>query len=210
MSKASKFNRLVMLGIQREQLCLAVFTSNIDSTKTLLQYFPHMTPGTEALILNRVLRGVIGDTNTALVSSAQPLIPLKPYTPITQNEEYSFFNFVTKNLQTGRATLVNNVYNCVVYDGSGNKNRQCCIAAANRAIGLHTEIYCSELDMNRVDVPLINFCSVAISQVLLIEKMDVMVSCSRRGRCSSSFHRSAKRKQRLLDSELIPRTEGIR
>ena len=98
-----------------------------------------MTPGIEVMILNPRLKGFIGDTNTALVSSAQPLILIKPYTalnnllpkPITENEDYSFFNFITKSLQIGSATYVNNVCYGVLCDGSGNKNNQCgCIAAA--------------------------------------------------------------------------------
>ena len=46
----------------------------------------------------------------------------------------------------------------------------------NRAIGLHTEINCSEFEeMDRVDVPLINFCSVALGEAVLNERMDVMM-----------------------------------
>ena len=145
------FNHFILLGVAREQLCVVVFTNNIDWTKMVLQYFPHMNPGTKVFVLNPRLRGFIGESNTALRWTNQLLIqynmhciPLDvPPKPITQNEDYSCFNFRTKHLQTVGATYVFNVCNVCLCQGPGNENDPCeCISASSRAIGLTTGPYC--------------------------------------------------------------------
>ena len=182
-ARASTFNRFILLGVDREQECVAVFTENIDHTKTLLRYFPKMLPGTKVFILNPRLRGYIGDTNTALVSTSQPIIPYSyhlpainlPPKPITQNEDYSYFNFMSTELQIANSTFVNNVCNGILCDGSGSKNDICgCISAANRAVALQTDLFCPEFDLDRVDVPIVSFISVKLGELVLSEKFDVM------------------------------------
>ena len=42
----------MLLGIDRQQQCVAVSTEKIDHTKVLLQNFPKMTPGSEVFMLN--------------------------------------------------------------------------------------------------------------------------------------------------------------
>ena len=92
-----------------------------------------MKPGTEVFLLNARLRGFIGETNTALNRPNQPLIPYKmhfpeidlPPKPITQNEDYSYFNFHTKNLRTEGATYVINVCNGWLSQGAGDKHIPC-------------------------------------------------------------------------------------
>ena len=71
--KSATFNRSILLGIDREQESVALFTENIDHTKIIKQYFAHMNPR---------LRGYIGDTDTALVTTAQPLIPTEIHSPL--------------------------------------------------------------------------------------------------------------------------------
>ena len=181
--KAATFNRFLLLGVDREQDCVAVFTDSIDETKTLLQYFPRMKPGTEVWILNPRLRGFIGDTNTALVSTSQPLIPITTHIPpnslypkpVTENENYSYFNFKTDSLQIANATYITNLCNSALCDGFGNKSDPCgCISASNRATGLKMELYCKEFEMDRVDVPIVDFASVTLGEVMMVEKFDVM------------------------------------
>ena len=183
MSKASTFNRFILLGVDREQQCIAVFTDNIDQTKMVLQYFPHMNPGTKVFVLNPRLRGLIGETNTALISTNQPLIPYNmhcplidlPPKPITQNEDYSYFNFKTKRLQTGGATYVINVCNGCLCQGAGDKNDPCgFISASNRAIGLTTDLYCPEFELDRVYVPIVKYTSVPLGITVMAEKFDVL------------------------------------
>ena len=173
----------MLLGVDREQQCVAVFTDNIDQTKILLQYFPKLHPGTKVSILNPRLRGFIGETNTVLVTTSQPLIPFSLHTPlislppkpITENEDYSYFNFCTKDLTIANSTYIANSCNGVLCDGSGNKNDQCgCISASNRAVALQTELYCTEFELDRVDVPIVNFASVILGELVLAEKFDVM------------------------------------
>ena len=182
-SRTATFNRFILLGLDREQECVALFTENIDHTKVVLQYFPQMKPGTKLHVLNPRLRGFIGDTNTALVTTSQPLIPYDIHCPMTnyppkiftENEDYSCFNFVTKNLQIGNATFIKNVCNGVLCDGNGNKNEPCgCISAANRAIGLHCDLYCPEFELDRVEVPISQYCSVSLGLQVVSEKFDVM------------------------------------
>ena len=183
-AKTSSFNRFVLLGVDREQVCVAVFTDNIDHTKTLFQYFPKMQPGTKVSILNPRLRGYIGETNTVLVTTSQPLIPhclheptvSLPPKPLTENEDYSYFNFSTKDLTIANSTYIVNACNGVLCDGTGNKNEVCgCISSNNRAVALYTELYCSEFEMlDRVDVPIVSFTSVSLGELVLAEKFDVL------------------------------------
>ena len=45
----------------------------------------------------------------------------------------------------------------------------------NRAVALHTELYCSEFEMmDRVDVPIVSFTNVSLRELVLAEKFDVM------------------------------------
>ena len=140
-------------------------SENTDHKKDIMKYFPIMTPGTKVLVLNPRLRECIGDSYTALITTSQPLVPISIHSPFvnllpkpkTQNENYSYFNFVTKALQTGNATYIKNVGNEKSCDGSGNKNDPCgCISSANRANGIQADFYCPEFDLDRVEVPVIN------------------------------------------------------
>ena len=181
-SRASIFNRFILLGVDRERQCVALFTDNIDHTKVLLKYFPDIQPGTRVDVLNPRLRGYIGETNTALITTSQPLIPYTLHSPlqnllpkpVTENEDYSYFNFVTKDLQIGNATYVGNMCNSCLCDGSGDKNDPCgCISASFRATGLQMDLFCEEFDLDRVDVPIISHSSVMLGTIVMREKFDV-------------------------------------
>ena len=82
-------------------------------TKTIVRYFFSMKPGTDVFVLNPRLHGYIGDTNTALITTNRPLIPHSlnsPTTnslpkPVTGNEDYSHFNFITDSLPISKSTF---------------------------------------------------------------------------------------------------------
>ena len=76
MNRNATFNRFILLGLERQQECIALFTERIDETKIILRFFFEIMRGTEVFVLKPRLYGYIGDTNTAFITTAQPLIPL--------------------------------------------------------------------------------------------------------------------------------------
>ena len=135
------------------------------------QNFPHMNPGTKVFAFNLHLRGFVGKTNTALISMNQPLNPYimhsphfeLPPKPITQSEDYPYFNFSRKHLQTGGATYLINVCNASLCQGAGDKNDPCrCISACNREFGLTKDLFCPEFELELFNVPIVKYGSVPL------------------------------------------------
>ena len=59
--------------------------------------------------------------------------------------------------------------------GAGDKNDPCgCISASNHAIGLTTDLYCPEFELDRVDVPIVKYTSVPLGITVMAEKFDVL------------------------------------
>ena len=102
-----------------------------------------------------------------------PIVNLLPK-PNTENEDYSYFNFINY-LIVGNATYNSNACHGALCDGSGDKYDVCgCISASSRSVALESELHCDEFDMERVEVPFVRFRSVTFGEVILADKFDVL------------------------------------
>ena len=181
--KSTQYSRFILIGADNND-AVALFTNNIDETKVLLQYFPHLAPGSPVFILNPRLRGYVNNSNTPLIQSSMPLIPMDSDAittntllprQITENEDYSWFNFQTKTLEIANAVFLKNVCGGIVCDATGDKTSPCgCIVASSKGVTLQADLNCEQLQDVRVDVPLVKFRSGRFANFLIASPCDVM------------------------------------
>ena len=98
-----------------------------------------------------------------------------PRKPITENEDYSYFNFITNYLMVGNATYVSNASNGALCNGSGDKHDVCgCISASSRSVALESELHCVEFEMERVEFSFVRFRNVTFGEAILADKFEVL------------------------------------
>ena len=130
------------------------------------QSFPSPIPGTKISIPNPRFRGSISESNTALLQTNQPLVPLLNKTPeydllpqvTSDNEDFSWFSFVTNNLIRRNELYLKHVCSGKSGDDTGDEQEPCgCLCASNRGITFQSNLLFDELKSERVEKPTISF-----------------------------------------------------
>ena len=72
-----RFHRFFLFGNKMTEEVFALFTTSSVESHKVLPYNNAMVPGVEVKILNPHLEGLLKMTNTTIVSTIEPLVPIE-------------------------------------------------------------------------------------------------------------------------------------
>ena len=152
--EVEKYHRFVMLGNRDTEEVFALFTSTANDSHNLLRYFSSIRPGVPIHILNPQLEGFLKLTNTCLLSTVEPLVPLAE-PPVIRNlalphsvdvATFKYFEFTSTSVYMSSATPTECICPGFFCDAQTVLDPCGCIAVTSRKTWAITfQIRCDEL-----------------------------------------------------------------
>jgi len=157
----STFHRFLIFGEPNSTgVVCSLFTDSIKSSNIIMQYYPLLSPGSVVLILCPKLHGWLGETANLIITTENPLIPMVQQQIVdnilpryaTNEEEYSWFSFVTNSLEIGHANIVQDVCGGKVCDSAEDRGTGCgCISSClGKAHAMRFRLMCDEFISERM------------------------------------------------------------
>ena len=148
-----KYHRFFVFGKNMNEEVYAMFTSTSVESQNTLRFQSQIQPGTIVKVLNAKMEGLLKATNTPILSTIEPIIPMEaencrqlnlPHS--VETAVFKYFEFVTASLQIISATATENLCPGKLCDGQSLlENCGCTSVASKRIWALTISFSCDEL-----------------------------------------------------------------
>ena len=146
-----RFHRFFVFGIKNTEEVLTIFTSTSVESHNLLRYHTAVRPGVQVKILNSTLEGLLKATNTSIISSIEPLIPVEnevcrqialPHS--VESALFKYFEFTSNTVRILSATATDNVCPGNLCDGQSVLENCGCLSVASKRVWTLTIAFVSD------------------------------------------------------------------
>ena len=146
-----RFHRFFVFGIKNTEEVLTIFTSTSVESHNLLRYHTAVRPGVQVKILNSTLEGLLKATNTSIISSIEPLIPVEnevcrqialPHS--VESAVFKYFEFTSNTVRILSTTATDNVCPGNLCDGQSVLENCGCLSVASKRVWTLTIAFVSD------------------------------------------------------------------